>query len=114
MMGNGCQRREVMVSRCPLRGISVGRPVGPSVGCVKADQARRHSIKTNDTIPSRHCHCHFPSPRILLTISSRRSSIRFCPLSNAFNRLSHSKLPNVASFSAVSSAVSGSHDTSER
>lgn len=54
------------------------------------------------------------STRMPLTTSCRSSSIRCCLFSIESNLLAHSKLPNVDSFSSVSSAVSGSHNASDR
>lgn len=127
-----------LLSLSPLEATrDLGRPVVRSVfrsvGCPrepKLGRPRLSLVKKQTTIPLRSL-CHpvimsRPLPtttgstgtrrhrRSPPTTSVRSSSIRFCRLSIESSRLSHSRFPNVASFSSVSPAVSGSNNRSDR
>ena len=88
----------------------------------QAKQMRHFGKKKKKKVTRSHRHALLSLPlllsllstRIPLTTSCSSSSIRCCLFSIESNRLAHSKFPNVDSFSSVSSAVSGSHNASDR
>lgn len=124
--GNGCAGEEVMVvvvgtsllSLSPLEATrNIGRPVGRLPSHARPGLAGPDIKKTNVTIPllsPRHVLPSGRPRRSPLTSSVRSSSIRLCRMSIESSLLSHSSFPNVASFSSVSSAVSGSNNRSDR